>query len=192
MARDRITLEEVAPDLRDAVRRLPRLPTQFSIVRRFVRWAAKRLPAYSVPDVAIRTVTDRGTVLRIYEPAVRKTNGALFWIHGGGFLIGTPAQNDQLCAETAQALGMVVVSTSYRLAPENPFPAALDDCRASWHRVQASPHTGWASLRRSMYVPYVVDAYRPKSEASATPAYMRLFDAIMRWKRARAQRRLTG
>ncbi len=61
-----------------------------------------------------------------------------------------------------------------------------------WHRVEASPATGWPSLRRSMYVPYVRDSYQPKSEASATPAYLRLFDAIMRWKRARAQRRLSG
>lgn len=61
-----------------------------------------------------------------------------------------------------------------------------------WHRVEGSPATGWASLRRSMYVPYVVDTYQPKSEASATPAYLRLFDAIMRWKSARARRQLGG
>ena len=61
-----------------------------------------------------------------------------------------------------------------------------------WHRVEASPQVGWASLRRSMYVPYVCDAYQPKSEASATPAYMRLFDAIMRWRQKRARRQITG
>lgn len=61
-----------------------------------------------------------------------------------------------------------------------------------WHRVEASPRTGWASLRRSMYVPYVRDTFAPKSETSETPAYLRLFDAIMRWKRARAQKRLPG
>lgn len=61
-----------------------------------------------------------------------------------------------------------------------------------WHRVEAAPVTGWASLRRSMYVPYVVDAYQPKSEASATPAYLRLFDTIMRWRAARARKRLAG
>ena len=61
-----------------------------------------------------------------------------------------------------------------------------------WHRVETSPRHGWASLRRSMYVPYVCDSYRPKSEESETPAYMRLFDAIMRWRSARAKRRLTG
>lgn len=61
-----------------------------------------------------------------------------------------------------------------------------------WHRVEGSPQTGWGSLRRSMYVPYVADAYAPKSDRSETPAYMRLFDAIMRWKASRARRRLTG
>lgn len=61
-----------------------------------------------------------------------------------------------------------------------------------WHRVEASPKSGWESLRRSMYVPYVRDTYTPKSEASATPAYMRLFDTIMRWRRGRAQKRIGG
>ncbi len=54
-----------------------------------------------------------------------------------------------------------------------------------WHRVVAAPGTGWQTLRRSMYVPYVADSYQPKSEASATPLYMRLFDTIVRWKAAR-------
>ena len=57
-----------------------------------------------------------------------------------------------------------------------------------WHRVVASPHTGWPSLRRSMYVPYVCDSYLPKSETSRTPLYMQLFDAIVR-QRARAAAR---
>ena len=57
-----------------------------------------------------------------------------------------------------------------------------------WHRVEGSPELGWASLRRSMYVPYLVDAYQPKSETSVTPLYMRLFDAIMRQKRAKFKR----
>jgi ectoine hydroxylase-related dioxygenase (phytanoyl-CoA dioxygenase family) len=49
-----------------------------------------------------------------------------------------------------------------------------------WHRVAASPRTGWESVRRSLYVPYVVDAYQPKDESSPTPAYLRLFSLVMR------------
>ncbi len=57
-----------------------------------------------------------------------------------------------------------------------------------WHRVEGSPRTGWESLRRSMYVPYVCDAWQPKDEYSRTPLYMQLFDLVMRARRARARR----
>jgi phytanoyl-CoA hydroxylase len=60
-----------------------------------------------------------------------------------------------------------------------------------WHRVQASPATGWRSLRRSMYVPYVIDSYAPKNENSRTPLYMQLFDAIMRRRAARERARMS-
>lgn len=58
-----------------------------------------------------------------------------------------------------------------------------------WHRVEASPHEGARSIRTSMYVPYVVDAYQPKSERSATPVYLRVFSAVLavrKWLSARA------
>jgi ectoine hydroxylase-related dioxygenase (phytanoyl-CoA dioxygenase family) len=47
-----------------------------------------------------------------------------------------------------------------------------------WHRVQLSPHTGARSLRHSMYVPYLTDAYEPKSERSRTPLYHHLGRAL--------------
>lgn len=61
-----------------------------------------------------------------------------------------------------------------------------------WHKVDTSPRQGWPSLRRSMYVPYVRDAVLEKDENSPTPAYLRLFDAIVKWRAARARRRLKG
>jgi ectoine hydroxylase-related dioxygenase (phytanoyl-CoA dioxygenase family) len=51
-----------------------------------------------------------------------------------------------------------------------------------WHRVAPSPHTGERSKRESMYVPYITDAYSPKSEDSKTLSYMRVFDALMKIK----------
>jgi phytanoyl-CoA hydroxylase len=49
-----------------------------------------------------------------------------------------------------------------------------------WHRVQLSPHTGARSLRHSMYVPYLTDAYEPKSERSRTPLYHHLGRGLRR------------
>lgn len=52
----------------------------------------------------------------------------------------------------------------------------------TWHRVAASPHTGWRSLRRTMYVPYLTGPYEPKHEDSRTPLYHHL-GRLLRWMR---------
>jgi len=68
----------------------------------------------------------------VYEHQSRKhPSGALVWIHGGGLVMGTPGQGDGLCSRIAAELGVLVVSVDYRLAPEDPFPAGLDDCFAA-------------------------------------------------------------
>ena len=64
----------------------------------------------------------------------------------------------------------------------------------TWHRVEKNPLLGWPSMRVSMYVPYVTDAYQPKDENSKPLLYMRVFDWVMRM-RSRFQskpRALTG
>lgn len=53
---------------------------------------------------------------------------AILWIHGGGYVVGSPAQDDRNCRELARVLGAVVAAVGYRKAPENPYPAALEDC----------------------------------------------------------------
>jgi len=56
--------------------------------------------------------------------------GTIIWIHGGGFCIGTPDEDEAHCLRLAADLSVVVVSVDYRLAPEHPFPAGFDDCYA--------------------------------------------------------------
>lgn len=53
---------------------------------------------------------------------------ALLYLHGGGWVIGAPETHEDICRILANAVGAVVVSPDYRLAPEHPFPAAVEDC----------------------------------------------------------------
>lgn len=67
--------------------------------------------------------------VRVHRPM--STGGpprpAVLWLHGGGFLLGSPKQDDALCRQIAEALDAVVVAPVYRLSPQHAFPAALDD-----------------------------------------------------------------
>ncbi|SMF69474.1 Acetyl esterase/lipase [Paenibacillus uliginis N3/975] len=71
-------------------------------------------------------------LVEIYEPAQRTDAKlpAMLWIHGGGYVMGHPDMDDTLCERFVQAANCVVVSVDYRLAPEHPYPAAIDDCYA--------------------------------------------------------------
>ncbi|MCV2393264.1 alpha/beta hydrolase [Actinotalea sp. M2MS4P-6] len=106
-------------------------------VRTLSRWGTRLAPGHRVRGVRTRWV-DAGPVrARVYEPL---SSGAphpgLLWLHGGGLVIGDPRQDDRLCAGAAAELGITVVSPRYRLAPEHPFPAALDDAAAAWRWTQ--------------------------------------------------------
>ena len=68
--------------------------------------------------------------VRIYHPA--SDHGAVvLWLHGGGWVLGDLDTHDPLCRRVANALGAVVVSADYRLAPEHPHPVPLDDAQAA-------------------------------------------------------------
>src|SRR5262249_11760100 len=78
--------------------------------------------------------------LRIFAGPARAEQGpVILFIHGGGYVM---KQDDRLCGEYAAALGATVVSVDYRLAPEHPYPAALEDCFAAYEFV----HRGAAPL----------------------------------------------
>ncbi len=72
---------------------------------------------------------DPAVAVRIYRP--REHDGpvpALLYLHGGGFVIGDIETEHAGAAMMASALGVVIASVDYRLAPEHPFPAAVHDC----------------------------------------------------------------
>ena len=69
--------------------------------------------------------------VKVFNPDESGPLPLLVYIHGGGWVIGSPATHAKLCAELAHGARCVVVSVDYRMAPEHPAPAPLDDCVAA-------------------------------------------------------------
>ena len=84
------------------------------------------------PTHEIAKVTDReiaGIRVRVYQHDAPPT-GVVVYFHGGAFCIGSIGLMDNVARELAHATGATVISVDYRLAPEHPFPAGLDDCES--------------------------------------------------------------
>jgi acetyl esterase/lipase len=70
-----------------------------------------------------------GVGVRLHRPVgVSEPAPALLWMHGGGYVVGSAQQDDGVCRRFSRQLGIIVASVDYRLAPEHPYPAALEDC----------------------------------------------------------------
>jgi acetyl esterase len=101
-----------------------------------------RSPIGPPPTVEIDRVTDTdvdGTPIRIYQDG-DQPRCLLVYFHGGGFVIGSIGLMDNVARRLAKDCEAVVISVEYRLAPENPYPAGLDDCEkvTRWALDQAS------------------------------------------------------
>ncbi|MCW2814040.1 MAG: hypothetical protein JWN84_1495 [Nocardioides sp.] len=137
-------LEPVAPALRKRAILVPtslRGPVTLRLARLGYGAATPAHPGVEVTEE--RAVVDGASVpVVVHRPRSRTgVTGAFLWIHGGGTVMGTAAQDTARCSETAHRTGALVVSVDYRLAPEHPFPAGLDDCATAlrWlHREAAS------------------------------------------------------
>jgi len=77
--------------------------------------------------------------IRVYTPHGSGSFPVLLWIHGGGWVLGSLDLVHPLCRLLADETECVVVSIDYRLAPEHPFPAALEDCHAAARWVYDHP-----------------------------------------------------
>ena len=73
--------------------------------------------------------------VRIYAATADRKLPGLIYFHGGGFILGTLDSSDRPCRDLAHLSGRVVVSVDYRLAPEHPFPAAVDDTAAVYRGI---------------------------------------------------------
>ncbi|MGK0577131.1 alpha/beta hydrolase [Macrococcus capreoli] len=100
-----------------------------------IRAASKMLMKPYVDDMITQqeyyAMHDDGTQIRlkVYAPVTQQeTLPAILFIHGGGYVFGSIEGNDAKCADYVKGVNSVVVSVEYRLAPEYPYPAAIEDC----------------------------------------------------------------
>jgi len=122
--RQRLCPEITDPDLRGFLDMLPDLRAfNTALVKGQKRTAGTEefaLPGRKISICFHRAKAKDGTVLTGKRPV-------LFEFHGGGFMLGDAEKTDALCERIAVDLGIHVVGVNYRLAPENPFPAAVKD-----------------------------------------------------------------
>jgi acetyl esterase/lipase len=115
------------PDLRRFARLAPR---GFIGPRslRLIRALSSRVGQKTSDDIEV-LVLGSGVGVRLHRPVDAEQPGpALLWIHGGGYVMGTAQQDDRLCRRFVRELGITVAAVDYRLAPEHPYPAGLEDC----------------------------------------------------------------
>jgi acetyl esterase/lipase len=105
------------------------------------RGGADPVPTRVERDVVYRTVNGRDLALDVYRPDDGALHPALLEIHGGGWTGGTKEGDGQLARDLAQQ-GFVVFVVEYRLAPADPYPAAVEDVQAAlaWVRANAREH----------------------------------------------------
>jgi len=126
----RVPNTEFHPELRRSARLLPKqLITPGTVP--IIRVAGRLLRRHDPDDPKAPEVLTlpSGVEVRLHRPAGSAAPGpALLWLHGGGYVVGDAAQDDELCRRFASELGATIASVNYRLAPEHPYPAPVEDC----------------------------------------------------------------
>ncbi|MCF2705789.1 alpha/beta fold hydrolase [Arcanobacterium haemolyticum] len=85
------------------------------------------------PEIIRETIEWNGVPMCVNRPAEGEIRAAVLSIHGGGFIAGRARFDDERNSALSKLVGSaLVVSPDYRLAPEHPFPAGVEDCLAAW------------------------------------------------------------
>ena len=130
-----MSTEDLAPELRAIFTGWRQVRLERPAPRWRARLATARVRPAPVEDVEVSVHAAHGTSYRLLRPA-RPSGAALLWMHGGGFVSGSAAGDQAICATVARRLGAVVAAVDYRVAPRHRYPAALEDCLTVWDDLQ--------------------------------------------------------
>jgi epsilon-lactone hydrolase len=97
-------------------------------------------------DVLVREVTAGGVPAHWLAAPGADAGRVLLFLHGGGYELGSLRSDGELAARLGQASGIRVLFPEYRLAPEHPFPAAIDDVLAAWRWLRTDQNLSASSL----------------------------------------------
>lgn len=125
-------------------------PPDLAAIRASYLQAALELGGVPQEVAAVTDLEAAGVPVRVYEPAAGDAEaGAILWHHGGGWVMGDLPGFDHVARELANASRRVVVSVDYRLAPEHPHPAAVEDAAAvlRWAVEEGAERFGFDAAR---------------------------------------------
>lgn len=139
-------LHSVNPLLRLALRLVP--AARFDVREDYQRVRRLQRQLATLPPARFRTPTwdtfsdsgdGRRVPVRVFAPREQRREDLLLFFHGGGWVTGDIESYTPACATMADLTGCRVASVDYRLAPEHPFPAGLEDCYGTAHRLLEDP-----------------------------------------------------
>jgi len=136
-------IDQLDPELRVVLEKLPadrpldlkEIPVARVKMKKMVTALLANLPAIegvsSQDEFVPGPPGDPDVRVRVYRPNDQASKlPAFYWIHGGGYVMGDIEGDDRLMKQLVRRIGCVAVSVDYRLAPEHPFPAPVEDCYA--------------------------------------------------------------
>ena len=126
------TRAPTAPEFRSADRQFGWLVVNQWTYRLLRRLASLILPKVDTSGVELAEEPTAGRGQLVVKPDTVTGDGAVLLIHGGGYVVGSSDEVRNQAIMLARECGVPVFCPSYRLGPEHPFPAGLDDCHAAW------------------------------------------------------------
>lgn len=129
------TAFDIHPDMQTLIEELSGMPSSPTLAEERAAWTAfcisvaRPRPAHIAVEDGLVQGRDAKIPIRLYRPRPEPGLPCTLYLHGGGWVLGNLDTNDSIAWGLAEGTGAAVVSVDYRLAPENPYPAAFRDCQ---------------------------------------------------------------
>lgn len=181
------------PGLRDPDTTVRRQALKELSDRLAVEFTAPAPSSVLIDDVWIPRPDGTRLWLRRYLPErVPMPSPTQLWCHGGGFLLGSVDEvvNDRICAARAESAGLQIISVDFRLAPEHPYPAGVDDLLLAYDAALADPNLdvdgsrlGIGGVSSGGYLAAVA-ALRIRDQRSTQPVHVALESPMLAFERS--------